>query len=543
MTAEHYRNVVLRHWRLIIFCSLLLGAGAGVGSLLVTPVYQSTVTLQLVIASPDAALLEQTTTDPVTLSFQTRTDRMVQTEVNLATSDSILTQVAARYPGLSVAQLKGEVVALTVPNTQLLRITVSDRDPARAAHLANDLAAALIAQQARDTQQFNAQAEQPLRDALAETRQKIDTDKARLKSLQSDPSANQQEIQRLQDELDSLQQRYEQEQQSLANIQSLEARTYSYLQVVNAAQPGSTPVHANLWLIEIAAGLGFGLLLGVSLALLRDRLDQPIRAVSALSELSGWPVLEEVDRPALDKEHQTGNDEDQGADRLSAYQKLSQNLAFFGIETPLSAIAVTSAPADAEVANVVAGDLALLLARSGKRVVLVDANFSEPTQHRRFGTPDAPGLGAAALAFAEAGQKESGEAQPPLAPYLYQVREAGASLRVLPAGPPPPNPAQVLKSPAMRAIFRSFGEGEADVVVLAGPPITSSMDSGALAALADGVLVAIDLAHARKRKLARMKRLLDDVGARVLGSVVCREPLGQAKQPEQQGIAAGASIS
>lgn len=537
MTAEYYRNMLLKHWRLIIFCSLLLGAGAALGNLLVTPVYQSTVMIQLVVASPDASLLERSTTDPVTVSFLARTDQMVQTEVNLATSDSILAQVAARYPGLSAAQLKGKVVALAVPQTRLFRITVTDSDPARAAHLANDLAAALIAQQARDTQQFNAQSEQPLRDSLAVTQQKIDADRATLRRLQANPAANQQQIQQLQDELDDLQKQYDQEQQTLANVQSLEARTYSYLQVATAAQPSSTPVHANLWLIETAAGLGAGLLLGVLLVLLRDRLDQRIPSAAALSELSGWPVLEELDAAAAEKLDHEGSAEREAPARLDAYRRLSQKLAFLGVEAPLFSLAVTGSALDDKRASIVAGDLAVFLAREGKRTVLVDAHFSRPLQNRRFKTPLEPGLGAAILAFAgsEAGEKS-------LQPYVHPAQDAPAALRVLPAGPIPPNPVQALKSPVMKEVFEALDDIEADVAVLAGPPV-SGAESCALAALADGVLVVIDLSQARKAKLMQMKRRLDEAGARVLGCVVWSQPLKQEQQPEPQGMLEGAPIS
>ena len=529
MTAEHYRNVLLKHWPLIILCSVLLGVGAAIGSLFVPPVYQSTVTIQLVIPSSDASLLG--TTNEIAQSLISRMDQTLQTEVDLATSNSILTEVVTHYPGLTVEQLKSEVSAVALPNTRLFQITVSDRDPVRAAHLANDLAAALVAQQALTMQQVNAQSLQPLLDSLAATQKQIDTDTATLNSLQSNPSANQQQIQTLQNELSNLQKQHDQEQQTLADVQNAEARTTTFLQVAGAAQPSSKPLRSYLWIIDAAAGLGFGLLLGVLLVLLRDRFDQQIRSSHALVELTGWPILDEVGTPASDQAFPKDNAKQEGTQHPDAYHTLRQNLAFLGIETPLFSIAVTSTLADTKRANKIAGDLALALANEGKHVVLVDANLTRPWQHRRFGVPSEPGLGAAALAFNEGNRDEKS-----LNPYLYDIKNVPASLRIMPAGPIPPNPKQVLKSQAMTNIFQAFGATGADVVVLVSPPVTGSADTCALAAHADGVIVVIERPHARKEKLMQMKRVLEESGARVLGYVVSGEPPNQSKPSEQQII-------
>ena len=527
MTAEHYRNELLKHWRLIILFSFLIGASAAIGSLLVSPVYLSTVTVQMVIPPADASLLGST--NQITQSFITRMDQTIQTEVDLATSNSILSHVVAHYPDLTVEQLRSEVSAQAVQNTTLFQVTVSDRDPVRAAHLANDLAAALIAQQALTLQQVNAQAQQPLMDSLAATQKQIDTDIATLNSLQSNPSGNQQQIQTLQSELNTLQKQRDQEQQTLSDVQNAEARTTTFLQVAGAAQPSHSPLHPYLWIIDAAAGLGLGLLLGGALVLLRDRFDQRIRTVPALVELTGWPILEELATPASEKKHPNGQAKQEDAPHLTAYPTLRQNLAFLGIESPLFSIAVTSMLADTKRANRIAGDLALALANEGKQVILVDANFTRPWQHRRFGVPAEPGLGAAALVF----HKVKG-AEKSLEPYFYGPKSAPASLRVMPAGPIPPNPRHVLKSRAMKGILQALGDIEADLVVLASPPVTGSADSCALAASVDGVIVVVERPHARKEKLMKMKRVLEESGARVLGWVVAGDVSNQLKDAEQQ---------
>src|SRR6185437_7220602 len=115
MTAGQYRTLLLKHWRLIILCSVLMGAAVALGSLVISSPYQSTATLQLVYL-------------PAHTPVPPSAAETLQTELNLVTSDSILSQVAADYPGLTVAQLKSEIAAQAVSTTRLIQITVSDHN-------------------------------------------------------------------------------------------------------------------------------------------------------------------------------------------------------------------------------------------------------------------------------------------------------------------------------------------------------------------------------------------------------------------------------
>ncbi len=528
MLAEHYRNSILKHWLLILMCSVLTGVAVGLGSYLIAPTYQSTATVQLVTFSTSPAAI-------------TAANQLLQTEANLATSASIVGQVARHYPGLTTAQLQAETSAPVVASTQLIQITVTDHSATRAAQLANALAAALVAQQKQTTQQFDTQSQQPLLANLAATQKQIDTDQATITTLQTNPAANAQQIQQLQGDVTNLQQRYDQELQALTALQNNEATTASYLQIVGVAQPSSKPVHSTSWHAAIAAaGLGLGVLLGILLVLLRDRLDQQLLTAPELSEVLGWPILEELELPAANSATSVSaadGVEQEEAQQETPYQMLDQKLDFFEMEAPLFSLAVTGMPADSTAANVVAGGLAWSLAKRGKRVVVVDANFSRPSQHRRFGTPAEPGLGAAILAFNAASPAEQS-----LEPYLYPAGDDAASLRVLPAGPIPPNPRQVLKSRAMQSVFQALRKTEADAVVLAAPPVTGSSDACVLPALADGAIVVIGRSHARKVQLLRMKQSLTEAGVRILGCVVWSSASTQARALEQPDKVAGARL-
>src|SRR5947209_1350524 len=116
MTLEHYLHGLARRWRLIILCVVLLGVGAYFGSKLMKPIYQSTALVQIGFSSTN----NQTDYNSLLASNQ-----LVQTETTLATSDSVLREVAGHYQGLTASALSKEVTVSPKTNTQLFEIDVT----------------------------------------------------------------------------------------------------------------------------------------------------------------------------------------------------------------------------------------------------------------------------------------------------------------------------------------------------------------------------------------------------------------------------------
>ena len=139
MTFDQFWALVIKRWQVILICFLVVGLGTFIGSKLMKPVYQSSVLVQVAIHS--------SSNNQADYNSLLASDQLVQTEATLATSDLVLREVVSHYPGLAVDQLIGEVSSTTKLNTQLFEIDVVDQSPARAASLANDIAATLIKQQ------------------------------------------------------------------------------------------------------------------------------------------------------------------------------------------------------------------------------------------------------------------------------------------------------------------------------------------------------------------------------------------------------------
>jgi non-specific protein-tyrosine kinase len=142
---------------------------------------------------------------------------------------------------------------------------------------------------------------------------------------------------------------------------------------------------------------------------------------------------------------------------------------------------------------------------------------------------DAKGLSNAVLAFAQADTSSASFKQrvPPnssalfLEPYVHKTDNP--NLRVIPSGPLPPNPPELLDSRAMDQFFEAIAYCGADVVIFDAPPLLGISDASILASKVDGTIVVVDITHAHRKNLQQLKALLTQASAHVLGCVVNKQ--------------------
>jgi non-specific protein-tyrosine kinase len=186
-----------------------------------------------------------------------------------------------------------------------------------------------------------------------------------------------------------------------------------------------------------------------------------------------------------------------------AYRLLRTNLEFVGLDKPIRTLLVTSAgPRDGK--TTVVANLAVVLAEAGQRVIVVDADLRQPRLHEVFGSQRSPGFSNALL-------DESAEL--PL--------QAGPlpTLRLLSAGTPPPNPAELLASTRVSRLLDRL-TSEADIVLLDSPPLAAVSDATILATKVDGVLLVVSARRTRRDLAQRAREQLKTAGARVVGAVL-----------------------
>ena len=371
MSFEQFWVILVKQWRLIMISFLVVGLGAYIGSKLMTPIYQSSALVQVAIRSNN---------NQADYNSLLASDQLVQTEAALAISDPVLREVVSHYHGLTVQQLASQVTSTVKPNTQLLEIDVVDPSLTRAAALANDIAGTLIQQQSQVIQQNNVLAQQQIEKNIDTTNQQIDATTAKISALQA-KGGNQGQVAVLQAQLSGLQQRYSQWQTALAQLELAQAESGNPLQMAQYAKPAISPVRPNT-LLNTGGGLVVGLLLGIVLAILYERLDTRVRTPEVLSQLLGWPVLAAILRANSSKREDVINPAGQNAN-VEPYRILRPVLGSQLSNKPLHSILVTSAlPRDGK--SAIAANLAIFMAKAGKNTLLIDADLRRPTQHVLF---------------------------------------------------------------------------------------------------------------------------------------------------------------
>jgi len=213
-------------------------------------------------------------------------------------------------------------------------------------------------------------------------------------------------------------------------------------------------------------------------------------------------------------------------------------MGFVALDKPLHTLVVTSSTPN-EGKSLVATNLAISMAKSGKNTLLIDANLRHPTLYEYFDIPaHAMGFSNAVLAFRTPtrntsayrqsslpipynGQPGTSAKQLSLIPFIRPVNIP--NLGVMPSGPLPPNPSELLDSKPMQLFFTALSRSGAEVVILDAPSVLGLPDALVLASKADGTLVVVDINRARKGNLKQVKELLEQAGAHVLGCVVNKE--------------------
>jgi len=186
-----------------------------------------------------------------------------------------------------------------------------------------------------------------------------------------------------------------------------------------------------------------------------------------------------------------------------AFRTLRTNLIFSSLREPLHTLVITS-PAPEEGKSITLANLAVTLAQSGKSTVIVDCDLRRPSQHTIWGVDQEPGLTTMVL---------DGLKKPPL------VDLGVENLQLLPSGPLPPNPADLLGSPKMDAIIDQLKKS-AEIVLFDAPPVIAVTDATLLAAKLDGVLLVLRAGGTRREHAERAKSLLERVNVRLVGAVL-----------------------
>jgi capsular exopolysaccharide synthesis family protein len=484
-----YATILRRRKWSVIFVLLLTVGAAVFFSYRQTPMYRSTATVQVKPLNPNQLLQGYSYNFAVSM----------QTEEALATSPevAVYAQEAAATLGVTTPDT-GTVSADVPPDTTFLNVSYSAPDPAQAQGWAQAYALGYMKFRAEQARGLYTSALEGLRTEISRQQDVV-------LGLQGDlaaaPLAEKAEIRR----------QIAIEKATLENLASASANvpfpvTDTAAELIAPAALPSEP-YAPDWVRNIALALFAGLALGLTIAFVRERLDDRMTGRADFEDVAGAPVLAVI--PSIQgwrrkKSTRLVTVEAPKSPPAEAYRTIRTNIGFLSKTSGLKIITVTS-PGIGEGKTTTTANLAVTLARSGKRVIAIGCDLRKPRLHTFFGLRNDRGLTNLLV---------DGLSVPDVARRVDGID----TLRVITSGPVPHNPAELLGSDEMEALIEELRRF-ADYVVFDTAPVLAVSDGPVLASKTDGVVLVADATSTHRSAIRAAREQLEQVGANIVGAV------------------------
>jgi succinoglycan biosynthesis transport protein ExoP len=497
--------IVLRRWWLIVLLTALAATLGYTISRRQAPVYRATTTLLVgqVLQSTNLDRQDILTSDLVALTYS---DMIRRQPVLQGVIDSLgLTQ--------TWQQLKGQLRVELVEGTQLIQITVEANSPQTAQMIADEVARQMILfSPVKSGNEENEKVRLFVQQQLENLQARIESGQQRLAAVESEmvTTESAERLSELQSEANTLNNLItDWENNYTQNLVFLNSgQSPSQVTVIEPAQAGSKPVRPQIFMFVIMGG-GVGTSLALGLIFLLEFLDDTLKTPEDIARLIGLPVIGFIGDTREFGEFENGTivSKHPRSPIAESYRSLRANLEFASVDKPLKSILITSCDTGIGKSSISA-NLAVVIAQSERRVILVDADLRRSSIHELIGVPNSIGLSDIFRNGIEISD-------------TMQVWEK-ENVRVITSGSSPPNPAELLGSKKMDEILARLQE-ITDVVIIDSPPFVVS-DALPLSAKVDGVLLVMRPGVTRKKYTQTMMDQLDRAGARVVGVVLNRFP-------------------
>jgi len=495
LTLRDYARVVARRkWIVIAAVGTTVLAALGM-SALQNPIYEASAQMLVVTRSSDTVFGNAS-------GNAGNPERAVATEIKVLESERVADRVRT---DLDLAAEPPPVSGRAVGATDVINASVQSGDATTARILADAYVNAYISVKREQSVNALVAAGTELQKKVTELQQKVE---AIDQTVLDAP-----EEQRAQVEADNAgERRILVDQQALFNqkldeLQVDAALTAGSAQVVRQASQPASPIEPTP-LRTAAVALIISLFLGLAAAFLLDYLDDSIRTRDDLERVSGGlPVLGivPIDPPPDNRPISISKPADFA---VETYRGLRTSLQFLSLDAEVHILQVTS-PLSGDGKTTTAANLAVVLAQAGRRVVLIDADLRKPRLHELFSVDPSQGLTTALLGA-------------PVQPLVQRVFE---NLDLLPSGPVPPNPSEMLGSRQMRAVLAALAESY-EFVIVDSAPVLPVTDSVALSTLVQGVLLVTKAGSTSSKQISDALMLLRRVQAPVLGTVLNKSGKG-----------------
>ncbi|MGH2533340.1 MAG: polysaccharide biosynthesis tyrosine autokinase [Thermomicrobiales bacterium] len=402
--------------------------------------------------------------------------------------------------------------------TELLRVRVEDPDPQRAADIANAVTESFVSYLADQAVRLTGPTRAELDNQIEETRQQISDTQSQLQTLEQSPDStdptNQAQIDALRTNLNRLRDTHSDLLLTAQTMDLNAAAAQSQVWIADDADVPSEPVPEGGINPMIPAALA-GSILAVAAVLLIAYFDNTIKTTAEVEALIGAPLLGAV--PILSG-RRTGTAQlfavtQPQTEAADAIRVIRTNIEFAASERRTARLVISS-PGPEEGKSTIAANLAVAMVQARRSVMLIDADLRRPSLHAIFGVRNDRGL---STLLARPDQPWWSAAVATMIPHLS----------LIPSGPLPPNPADLLSRDRLSRLLEEIGE-TVDFILIDTPPMLPMSDTLEIAARADGVILVSRANRTRRGALEASAARLRQGNVRVVGAVLNEQPRSES---------------
>jgi polysaccharide biosynthesis transport protein len=281
--------------------------------------------------------------------------------------------------------------------------------------------------------------------------------------------------------------------------------------LVEAATEPIAPFSPNSAKV-LKMSFAFGVILGLTLAVMLEVIDDRMRSADQMTSALGLPILGIIpeSEPLQGEELARIMERETDSPMVEAVRTF-RTAVLFGVPEGQSRTILVTSPTPGDGKSTIAASFAESLAQSGKKTLLLDADMRKPRVNAIFGGTGSAEVGLSSIVTGRATIDEATQRSPV------------ENLDLIPCGPLPPNPAELLNSEAFRKLLATLGE-KYDHIVIDAPPVLLVSDPRILSAICDCTVLVLRADKCRRRLANHAKEALRSVGGRLLGIVVNAAP-------------------
>lgn len=512
MELKTFLDPLRRWWWLVLASALIAAATSYFAVSRQPPIYRARAVL----------LIGSAINNPNPTGFELRlSEQLAETYTDIAQLEVVRETVMAN---LGLTWLPS-YTASVFPNSQLIEVAVTDSSPERAAVVANELANQLVKQTPTNTQDD----EEAERQAFI--RNQLDDLEISIKKTKDNIAAKQEELAGLfsarqiadaQSQIAALNNKLNTLQSNYASLSAGTAqRAVNSLKVIQPAKVPQQPIGPEV-LMTVLTAAAIGMSLAVGAAYLLEYLDDTIKNPEDIEKVSNLPTLTGIAefKPENGLPSTLITLKQPRSPISEAYRALRTAVQFSDVDHKVRTLLITST-SPSEGKSTTAANLAVVMAQAGHRVLLIDADFRRPVQHEIFGIDKNYGLTNILIDMSSA-------FEPTELVDLFihvnraSVKTAQAGLIVIPSGPLPPNPAEVIGSAKMKMLIQLLTT-RFDIVLIDSPPVLAVTDAVVLSTRVDSAIIVASSGRTRRNQLKQaVQRLQEMKGANIAGVVLNR---------------------